>query len=170
LLELLKRDVKPLDIMTPKAFENGITTVMALGGSTNAVLHLLAMSRAAGCPLDLADFQRISDKTPFIADFKPSGKYLMEDLHKVCSSDSCRKKRKVYAFHQSSQLRSKRLRWFGHICRMADSRLPKVLMHGQLVGQNCRGRPRTVWNDFILFDIHKLKLNRYPSDALNKPV
>ncbi|DBB15609.1 hypothetical protein WJX82_001371 [Trebouxia sp. C0006] len=83
LLELLKRDIKPLDIMTPKAFENGITTVMALGGSTNAVLHLLAMSRAAGCPLDLADFQRISDKTPFIADLKPSGKYLMEDLHKV---------------------------------------------------------------------------------------
>ena len=75
--------------MTPKAFENGITTVMALGGSTNAVLHLLAMSRAAGCPLDLADFQRISDKTPFIADLKPSGKYLMEDLHKVCSSGSC---------------------------------------------------------------------------------
>ncbi len=75
--------------MTPKAFENGITTVMALGGSTNAVLHLLAMSRAAGCPLDLADFQRISDKTPFIADLKPSGKYLMEDLHKVCCPDSC---------------------------------------------------------------------------------
>jgi len=89
LLELLKRDIKPLDIMTPKAFENGITTVMALGGSTNAVLHLLAMSRAAGCPLDLADFQRISDKTPFIADLKPSGKYLMEDLHKVCSPHSC---------------------------------------------------------------------------------
>ena len=84
LLELLKRDIKPLDIMTPKAFENAMTTVMALGGSTNAVLHLLAMSRAAGCPLDLADFQRISDKTPFIADLKPSGKYLMEDLHKVC--------------------------------------------------------------------------------------
>jgi len=89
LLELLKRDIKPLDIMTPKAFENAITAVMALGGSTNAVLHLLAMSRAAGCPLDLADFQRISDKTPFIADLKPSGKYLMEDLHKVSFPDSC---------------------------------------------------------------------------------
>lgn len=87
LLELLKRDIKPLDIMTPKAFENGITTVMALGGSTNAVLHLLAMSRAAGCPLTLEDFQRISDKTPFIADLKPSGKYLMEDLHKVCCAE-----------------------------------------------------------------------------------
>ena len=83
MLELLKRDIKPLDIMTPKAFENAITTVMALGGSTNAVLHLLAMSREAGCPLDLEDFQRISNKTPFIADLKPSGKYLMEDLHKV---------------------------------------------------------------------------------------
>ena len=86
LLELLKRDIKPLDIMTPKAFENAITTIMALGGSTNAVLHLLAMSREAGCPLNLEDFQRISDKTPFIADLKPSGKYLMEDLHKVCFS------------------------------------------------------------------------------------
>jgi len=53
---------------------------------------------------------------------------------------------------------------------MADSRLPKVLMHGQLVDQNCRGRARTVWNDVVLFDIHKLKLNRYTRDALNKPV
>ncbi len=69
-----------------------------------------------------------------------------------------------------SQLRSKRLSWFGHICRMADSRLPKLLMHGQLVGQSCRGRPRTVWNDVVLFDIHKLKLNRHTRDALNKPV
>ena len=69
-----------------------------------------------------------------------------------------------------SQLISKRLRWFGHICRMSDSRLPKVLMHGQLVGQNCRGGPRTVWNAVVLFDIHKLKLNRYTHDALNRPV
>ena len=73
-------------------------------------------------------------------------------------------------FFAESQLISKRLRWFGHICRMSDSRLPKVLMHGQLVGQNCRGRPRTVWNDVVLFDIHKLKLNRYTHDALNRPV
>ena len=86
MLELLKRDIKPLDIMTAKSFENGITTVMALGGSTNAVLHLLAMSRAAGCPLSLDDFQRISDKTPFIADLIPSVKYLMEDLHMVCNA------------------------------------------------------------------------------------
>ena len=63
-------------------------------------------------------------------------------------------------FPVESQLRSKRLRWFGHICRMADSRLPKLLMHGHLVGQNCHGRPRTVWNDVVLFGIHKLKLNR----------
>ena len=73
-------------------------------------------------------------------------------------------------FPVDSQLRSKRFRWFGCICRMADSRLPKVLMHGHLVGQNCRGRPRTVWNNVILFDIHKLKLNRYTCDALNKAV
>ncbi len=57
-----------------------------------------------------------------------------------------------------------------YACRMSDSRLPKVLMHGQLVGQNCRGRPETVWNHVILSDIHKLKLNRYTLDALNKPV
>ena len=73
-------------------------------------------------------------------------------------------------FPVESQLRSKRLRWFGHICRMANNRLPKLIMHGQLVGQNCRGRPRTIWNDVVLFDIHKLKLNRYTRDALNKPV
>ena len=59
-------------------------------------------------------------------------------------------------FPVESQLRSKRLRWFGHICRMANNRLPKLLMHGQLVGQICRGRPRTIWNDVALFDIHKL--------------
>ena len=79
----MKRDIKPLDIMTKKAFENALTTVMALGGSTNAVLHLLAMSRAADIPLDLEDFQRVSNKTPYIADLRPSGKYMMNDLHQV---------------------------------------------------------------------------------------
>ena len=80
---LLERDIKPRDIMTLKAFENAITTVMALGGSTNAVLHLIAMAKAAGLPLGQEDFQRISDRTPLIADLKPSGKYLMEQLHKA---------------------------------------------------------------------------------------
>lgn len=79
--QLLALDIKPRDIMTQKAFENAITVVMALGGSTNAVLHLLAMAQSAGIALDISDFQRISDATPFIADMKPSGKYLMEDLH-----------------------------------------------------------------------------------------
>ena len=69
--------------MTRKAFENAIVTVMALGGSTNAVLHLLAMAHAVDVPLTLDDFQTISDRTPFIADLKPSGRYVMEDLHKV---------------------------------------------------------------------------------------
>ena len=69
--------------MTRKAFENAITVVMALGGSTNAVLHLLAMAHAVDIPLTLDDFQTISDNTPFIADLKPSGKYVMEDVHKV---------------------------------------------------------------------------------------
>ncbi len=80
---LMERDIKPSDIMTRKAFENAITTVMVLGGSTNAVLHLLAMAKAADVQLQLDDFQKISDKTPLIADLKPSGKYLMEDLHHI---------------------------------------------------------------------------------------
>lgn len=80
---LLKEDIKPLDIMTRKAFENGITIVMALGGSTNAVLHLIAMARTAGVQITQDDFQRISDKTPLLADLKPSGKYLMEELHRI---------------------------------------------------------------------------------------
>jgi dihydroxy-acid dehydratase len=77
---LLELDVKPRDIMTRKAFENAITAVVALGGSTNAVLHLLAMARAVNVPLAIEDFQAISDKTPLLADFKPSGLYVMEDL------------------------------------------------------------------------------------------
>ena len=81
--QLLEHDIKPRDIMTKAAFENAITLVMALGGSTNAVLHLLAMAKTVDVPLTLKDFQDISDKTPYIADLKPSGKYLMEDLHKV---------------------------------------------------------------------------------------
>ena len=80
---LLAIDLKPRDIMTSKAFENAITIVMALGGSTNAVLHLIAMAKSAGVSITQEDFQRISDKTPLIADLKPSGKYLMEELHRI---------------------------------------------------------------------------------------
>lgn len=83
LRHLLEQDIKPSDIMTRKAFENAITIVMALGGSTNAVLHLLAMARTADVALTIDDFQAFSDKVPFIADLKPSGRYVMEDLHKV---------------------------------------------------------------------------------------
>jgi len=79
---LLEKDNKPKDIMTRKAFENAITVVMVLGGSTNAVLHLIAMAKSVDVPLTIDDFQKISDKVPMLADFKPSGKYLMEDLHK----------------------------------------------------------------------------------------
>jgi dihydroxy-acid dehydratase len=82
ILNLLKKDIKPRDIMTREAFENAITLVMVLGGSTNAVLHLIAMARAVNVPLTLDDFQRISDKTPFLADLKPSGKYVMEDIQR----------------------------------------------------------------------------------------
>jgi dihydroxy-acid dehydratase len=82
-LALLQKDLKPRDIMTFKAFENAITVVMALGGSTNAVLHLIAMAKSVGVTLSQDDFQRISDKTPLLADLKPSGKYLMEELHRV---------------------------------------------------------------------------------------
>ena len=80
---LLEKDLKPRDIMTFKAFENAITIVMILGGSTNAVLHLIAMAKSVSIKITQEDFQRISDKTPLIADLKPSGKYLMEALHKV---------------------------------------------------------------------------------------
>jgi dihydroxy-acid dehydratase len=80
---LLDRDIKPRDIMTRQAFENAMVVVMALGGSTNAVLHLIAMARAVDVALGLEDFQTISDRVPFIADLKPSGRYVMEDLHKV---------------------------------------------------------------------------------------
>jgi len=80
---LLEKDIKPSDIMTKAAFKNAIVILMALGGSTNAVLHLIAMAKAIGVPLEIDDFQKISDQTPFIADLKPSGKYVMEDLHAV---------------------------------------------------------------------------------------
>ncbi len=80
---LLERDIKPRDIMTREAFENAMVVVVALGGSTNAVLHLIAMARAVDVPLTLDDFQAVSDRVPFIADLKPSGRYVMEDLHNV---------------------------------------------------------------------------------------
>ena len=79
---LLEKDIKPSDIMTRKAFENAITIIMVLGGSTNAVLHLIAMAKSIGVELNQDDFQKIGNKTPVLADFKPSGKYLMQDLHK----------------------------------------------------------------------------------------
>ncbi|GAC1590544.1 MAG: dihydroxy-acid dehydratase [Chitinophagaceae bacterium] len=78
---LLEKDIKPSDIMTREAFENAITLVMILGGSTNAVLHLIAMAKSVDLALTLDDFQAISKKTPVLADFKPSGKYLMQELH-----------------------------------------------------------------------------------------
>ena len=81
--KLIEDDLKPLDIINKKSIENAVTTVVALGGSTNAVLHFLAIARAADIDFTIDDFQRISEKTPFIADLKPSGKYLMEDLHEI---------------------------------------------------------------------------------------
>jgi dihydroxy-acid dehydratase len=78
---LLEKDIKPSDIMTRKAFENAITVIMVLGGSTNAVLHLIAMAKSVDLDLTQDDFQKISDKVPVLSDFKPSGKYLMQDLH-----------------------------------------------------------------------------------------
>jgi len=78
---LMEKDIKPRDIMTRAAFENAIKVIMVLGGSTNAVLHLIAMARTVGIALTQDDFQVISDKVPVLADFKPSGKYLMQDLH-----------------------------------------------------------------------------------------
>lgn len=80
---LLEKDIKPRDIMTRKAFHNAIVTVIVLGGSTNAVLHLIAMAKSVGIKLNLADFQKVSDETSVIADLKPSGKYMMEDVHNI---------------------------------------------------------------------------------------
>lgn len=80
---LLEKDIKPKDILTKKAFENALSLIMVLGGSTNAVLHMIAIAKSVNVDLTLADFQRISDKTPFLADLKPSGQFVMEDLHKV---------------------------------------------------------------------------------------
>jgi dihydroxy-acid dehydratase len=79
----LERDIKPRDVMTHAAFGNAMVVVMALGGSTNAVLHLVAMARAVDVPLSIDDFQKVSDRIPFLADLKPSGKYVQEDLHNV---------------------------------------------------------------------------------------
>lgn len=80
---LLEKNIKPRDIMTRAAFENAMVVVMATGGSTNAVLHLIAMARSVNVPLTIDDFQKVSDRVPYIADLKPSGKYVMEDLHHV---------------------------------------------------------------------------------------
>lgn len=80
---LLEKDLKPLDIMTRESFENAVRLITVLGGSTNAVMHLIAMAKAVGIPFTLSDIQQLGDKTPFLADLKPSGKYVMEDLHNV---------------------------------------------------------------------------------------
>lgn len=80
---LLERDIKPKDIMTREAFENAIVVIMVLGGSTNAVLHLIAMAKSVDVPLTQDDFQAVSNRIPVLADMKPSGRYMMEDLHKI---------------------------------------------------------------------------------------
>ncbi len=80
---LLEKDIKPSDIMTRAAFENAIVTIMVLGGSTNAVLHLIAMAKSIGVKVTQDDFQSVSNRIPVLADMKPSGKYMMEDLHKI---------------------------------------------------------------------------------------
>lgn len=88
---LLEKDIKPRDIMTRAAFENAMVITMALGGSTNAVLHLIAMARGVGVELTIDDFQKVSDRIPFLADLKPSGKYVMEDLHNVGGTPAVQK-------------------------------------------------------------------------------
>ncbi len=83
LYHLLKNDIKPLDILTKASFENAIRLIIVLGGSTNAVLHMIALAKTANIDLTLEDFQHLSDTTPFLADLKPSGKYVMQDLHEA---------------------------------------------------------------------------------------
>ncbi len=83
IMRLLETDLKPRDIMTRRAFENAMVVVIALGGSTNAVLHLIAMARSVNVPLTIDDFQSVSNRVPYIADLKPSGKFVQEDLHSI---------------------------------------------------------------------------------------
>ena len=83
MMQLMKKDIKPRDIMTKKAFENAIRLIIVLGGSTNGVMHLIAMAKSVGVKIGLKDFTRLGKITPFLADLKPSGQYVMEDLHKV---------------------------------------------------------------------------------------
>jgi dihydroxy-acid dehydratase len=83
ILNLLERDIKPRDIMTRQAFENAMVVIMAVGGSTNAVLHLIAMARSVDIDLTIDDFQSVSDRIPYLADLKPSGRYVQEDLHHI---------------------------------------------------------------------------------------
>lgn len=80
---LLEKDILPRDIMTRSAFENAMVMTMALGGSTNAVLHLIAIAHSVGIKLELEDFQRVSDRVPFLANLKPSGKHVMEAVHRI---------------------------------------------------------------------------------------
>jgi dihydroxy-acid dehydratase len=87
----MERNIRPRDLLTKRAFENALVMTMILGGSTNAVVHLIAMATTAGVPLSLADFQRVSDKIPFIADLAPSGKYYMADLYEVGGVPSVQK-------------------------------------------------------------------------------
>lgn len=87
----MEKNIKPLDLLTKRSFENAMTITMALGGSTNGVVHLLAMAATAGVPLTLNDFQRVSNKTPFIADLAPSGKYYMADLYSIGGVPSVQK-------------------------------------------------------------------------------
>src|SRR5699024_6247759 len=81
--KLLEQDIKPRDIINRRSIENAVTMIVALGGSTNAVMHMLAIARAAEVPFTIDDFQEISSRTPYLADLKPSGKYVMEDLYNV---------------------------------------------------------------------------------------
>jgi dihydroxy-acid dehydratase len=83
ILNCMEKDIKPRDVMTREAFENAMTIIMAVGGSTNAVMHLIAMARSVDVPLTIDDFQRTSDRVPYLADLRPSGKYVQEDLHAV---------------------------------------------------------------------------------------
>src|SRR4051812_13090937 len=83
ILNCMDKDIKPRDVMTREAFENAMTIIMAVGGSTNAVMHLIAMARAVDVPLTIDDFQQVSDRVPYLADLRPSGKYVQEDLHAV---------------------------------------------------------------------------------------
>jgi dihydroxy-acid dehydratase len=144
---LLEIDLKPRDIMTRAAFENAMVIIIALGGSTNAVLHLIAMAHAVGIELTLDDFQAVSDRVPFIADLKPSGKYVMEDVHKIGGTPGV--------------LKVKSRTWPKRVVRARTTSRPARRSRPHALGRNPGGRDETI--GFPFNSLRAVPINPYNS-------